>query len=353
MAAWLGRISAVTSSSSCPAPCCPSFFTRSCSRDRRRHFLPVLLEVLPEHRHQPLGLGIVRGRVCPGAPGREDFGRHFGHLGGNLETEHRILAELDLVELAGQCGPKHGPGEAELHSSTGAVGTAGPAGVHQPDFGAMLGDSLTQQSGIHAGVQRQERCAEAGRKGGRWFGHAPLGACDLCGVAREEVIHRLVGGKPGDRRHDPERVGGEEDDVAGMAAGAAGEMIGDIVDRIAGAGVLGDGVGVEIHRSGGRVEHHILQHGAEHLSCRVDLRLGVRPEPDHLGVTAALEVEHAAVAPAVLIVADQLRGSDRPRGWFCRCRRARRRRRCRRPAPCWPSSASAARPGSAADSSAR
>ena len=38
---------------------------------------------------------------------------------------------------------------------------------------------------------------------------------------------------------------------------------------------------------------------------RVDLRLGLGGEADHLRVAAALEVEDAAVAPAVLVVADQ------------------------------------------------
>ena len=67
-------------------------------------------------------------------------------------------------------------------------------------------------------------------------------------------------------------------------------------------------VGVEFDRPRGRVEHHVLQHGAEHLGGGVDLGLGVGPEPDHLGVAAALEVEHASVAPAVLVVADELAG---------------------------------------------
>ena len=67
-------------------------------------------------------------------------------------------------------------------------------------------------------------------------------------------------------------------------------------------------VGVEVDGPGGGVEHHVLEHRPEHLGGRVDLRLGVGAKPDHLGVAPALEVEHAAVAPAVLVVADELAG---------------------------------------------
>ena len=74
-------------------------------------------------------------------------------------------------------------------------------------------------------------------------------------------------------------------------------------------------VGVEVDRAGRRIEHHVLEHGAEHLGRGVDLGLGLGAQPDHLGVAAALEVEDAAVAPAVLVVADELAGGvGRERG---------------------------------------
>ena len=54
-----------------------------------------------------------------------------------------------------------------------------------------------------------------------------------------------------------------------------------------------------------RIERHVLHHRAEALGRRIDLRLGLARELDRLGVAAALEIEHAALAPAMLVVADE------------------------------------------------
>ncbi len=42
---------------------------------------------------------------------------------------------------------------------------------------------------------------------------ADLGAGELGRVAADEVVGGLLAGEPRDRRQDPERVGGQEDDV--------------------------------------------------------------------------------------------------------------------------------------------
>ena len=62
---------------------------------------------------------------------------------------------------------------------------------------------------------------------------------------------------------------------------------------------------MEVERLGLGVEHHVLDHRAEARGGGVDLGLRLRRERDRLGVAAALEVEGAAVGPAVLVVADQ------------------------------------------------
>src|SRR3546814_8472701 len=49
----------------------------------------------------------------------------------------------------------------------------------------------------------------------------------------------------------------------------------------------------------------MLHHGAEAPGGGRDLRFGLGVQPDHLGVAAAFEVEHAARAPAMLVIADQ------------------------------------------------
>ena len=81
-----------------------------------------------------------------------------------------------------------------------------------------LGDPLLQEIAVDRRVARHERRAEAGREGRFRLRHADFGAGDLGGVAREEVVHRLVGRQPRDRRQHPERVGGEHDDVRGHRA---------------------------------------------------------------------------------------------------------------------------------------
>ena len=90
--------------------------------------------------------------------------------------------------------------------------------------------------------------------------------------------------------------------------------IGDEVERIAGAGVLGQAVIVDIGHPAHRVEHDILQHRAKAGDRRVDLGLGGRRQVDHLGVAAALEIEDARRAPAMLVIADEgARGIGRER----------------------------------------
>ena len=53
------------------------------------------------------------------------------------------------------------------------------------------------------------------------------------------------------------------------------------------------------------IEHHVLQHRAEAQRLE-DLRLVFRRKIDRLGVAAAFDVEDAVVAPAMLVVADEV-----------------------------------------------
>jgi hypothetical protein len=69
---------------------------------------------------------------------------------------------------------------------------------------------------------------------------ADPGPRDLGGIAAEEVVHRPGGRQPTGRRQDAERVAGEDDEVPRMAAQARDERPVDVLDRVAGAGVLGD-----------------------------------------------------------------------------------------------------------------
>ena len=92
----------------------------------------------------------------------------------------------------------------------------------------------------------------------------------------------------------------------GMAAGARRHGVVDELDRIRGARILGQRRIVEIRAraSPGRITTFSSTVPNRRV-VRVDLRLGLGREPDHLRVAAALEIEDAAIAPAVLVVADQ------------------------------------------------
>ena len=172
----------------------------------------------------------------------------------------------------------------------------------------MLGELLAQHLGVHPRMKRQEGRAEAGAEGGRGLGHAPLGARYLRGVARDELVHRLLRGELGDRGQDPVRIGGEEDDVGRVSPHPGRFVVRDELDRIARPGVLGQTLVVEVGHPRDRVEDHILEDGAEPLAGGPDLRFSLGAQPDHLGVAPALEIEHPLVAPAMLVVADEAAG---------------------------------------------
>ena len=83
------------------------------------------------------------------------------------------------------------------------------------------------------------------------------------------------------------------------------QVVRDLLEVVRGARVLGLRVVVEVDVAV-LVEHDVLEDRPVRARRLVDLRLGVRAQADHLRVAAALEVEDAVVAPAVLVVADQM-----------------------------------------------
>ena len=90
-----------------------------------------------------------------------------------------------------------------------------------------------------------------------------------------------------------------------MPGALRGQRVRDLLEPVRGAGVLGLRVVVEVEYPA-VVDGDVLEDRPEAACGGVDLRLGLGREPDHLRVAAALDVEHTAVAPAVLVVADQV-----------------------------------------------
>jgi hypothetical protein len=154
-------------------------------------------------------------------------------------------------------------------------------------------------------VKQQERRAVAGGEGRRRLGNAALGARQLRGEARQEMVLHLLGGQTGDRRQDAKRVSGKENDLRRMAR--AGHRLDDIVDmrqRIGDAGIFGFAAVGIIHAAVG-AHHHVFQQRIA-ADGAINLRLRLRVEIDGLGVAAAFEVKHPVIVPAVLVIANQL-----------------------------------------------
>ena len=68
------------------------------------------------------------------------------------------------------------------------------------------------------------------------------GTCaHLGGVAGDEVVHGLLGGQAGHGGQHTEGVAAQQDEVLGVAAHAGNLGVVDVVDGVAGPGVLCDG----------------------------------------------------------------------------------------------------------------
>ncbi|MBA7623095.1 hypothetical protein ES703_30488 [subsurface metagenome] len=106
--------------------------------------------------------------------------------------------------------------------------------------------------------------------------------------------------------HHTRCVTGQEDDVFRVGIGhPLGHGVGDELQRIGSAGVLGQDVIIQVNPAGGRIIDHIFQYGTEFPGAGVYLWFIFGGEADDLGVAAGFEIEHAGGTPAVLVITDQ------------------------------------------------
>ena len=165
--------------------------------------------------------------------------------------------------------------------------------------------------------------AETGAEGDlRFLAHVQLRARHLGRVAADEVVHGLFGSKAGNGRHDAGGIAGEHDDVGGVPGHLLRHGVVDEGQGIAGSGVLGAAVVVQVQAPGDGIVDHILQDGAELARAGEDFRFRLRRQVDDLGVAAVLEVEDAFVAPAVLVVANEAAAGIGAQGGLARAREA-------------------------------
>jgi hypothetical protein len=266
----------------------------------------VLLEVLVEELTKLGDLLLEIGGAGPALRGVEEL---IGNTRAGL-GDGEVEGLVDLVLLVGELARVDGVEDCAsvLERATLAVvldtGT-GPASVKEPGVGVVRGDLLCKHGGVLHGVKGQERLGEARREGGLGLGDTLFGTGHLRGVARDEVVHGLLGAELGDRRQDTTGVACEENNVGRVAAGDAGNLgVLDVLDGVCATSVLSESGVVVIDGSGLRVKDNVLEDGAE-LDGVEDIGLLLSGEANALGVAAALNVEDASVTPAVLVVTNQ------------------------------------------------
>lgn len=267
----------------------------------------VLLEVLDEETTELLDL--LLEAVLAGSPGSGGVEQLVGNAGaglGNLEVEDLVRLVGGLGELTRVDGVEDGTSVLE-RAALAALGVAGtdPTGIEEPGVGLVLLNLLGQHLGVLHGVKSQERLGEAGGEGRLGLGDTVLSTGHLGGVSRDEVEHGLGAVELGDRRQNTTGIAGQQDDVARVALGQAGDLgVGDVLDGVGASGVLSQGGVVVVDLASLLVKDDVLQNGAV-ADGTVNIRLLLGRETDALGVAATLDVEDTAVTPAVLVVADQ------------------------------------------------
>ena len=275
-------------------------------QDLRSGLVRVLLEVLIEELAKLGDLLLeVRG-TSPALGGVEKLVGNAGASLGDVEVEGLVDLVLLVGELAGVDRVEDGASVLERATLAVVLDTStGPAGVEEPGVGVVRCDLLRKHGGVLHGVESQEGLSEARGEGGLGLGDTLFGTRHLGGVTRDEVVHGLFGAELGDGRENTTGVACEENDVGGVVAGDAGNLgVLDVLDGVCAASVLGKSGVIVVDDTGDGVEDDVLEDGAE-LDGVENIRLLLGGEANALGVAAALNVENALVAPAVLVVTDQ------------------------------------------------
>ncbi|CAI8754899.1 NAD-specific glutamate dehydrogenase [Pseudomonas sp. IT-P171] len=276
---------------------------RPSSLDRVAHF--ELLEVLNEQPGQCFSGFIISSLVSPGITWVQQASLNARYGQWHVEVDGVEVLGFNTDQRAALDRCDHAASGRDVEAFADAVAAAGPAGVDQVDLGAEAADALDQQLCVFTGRTREERSAEAGGEG-RLDAAAGthLSRAHQCGVAGQEVVGRLFFAEDRDGRQDAGQVAGQEDHSVWLATEVFLGTLGDVLQRVGGAAVLGQAdigvVGVL-----GVVDHDVFQDGAV-LDGFPDDRLVLLRQVDALGVAAAFDVEDNAFAPAVFVVTDQV-----------------------------------------------
>lgn len=253
-----------------------------------------------------LGEGVL---VLPGLARVKHLGGDALDLGGDREVEGGEVLVVGLGEGGEGAvvdGVDDGTSVLERAARAGAELAADPAGVDEPAGGLGGAHALGEHGGVARGVEDDEGSAVAGGEGRDGLEDTVFGTGSLGGIASEEVVAGLLGGELGDGRENTVGVAGEHDDVLGLAVDEAGDAgVGDVLNGVGAAGVLGDADVVVVGNAVDRIVDDVLEDGSE-ADGGVDLGLLLGGEVDALGVATTLDVEDTLVGPDVLVVTDEL-----------------------------------------------
>jgi len=104
----------------------------------------------------------------------------------------------------------------KTHAVTNTVSSSDPASVDEPNVGLMFRAHLSKLLGIYVRVHRQKGLTETRGEGGDGLDNSHLCTSNLGGVSRDEMVHRLLGFKLGDGRHNTVGIASQENYVLGM-----------------------------------------------------------------------------------------------------------------------------------------
>ena len=115
------------------------------------------------------------------------------------------------------------------------------------------------------------------------------------GVPCQEMIASLLGGQFADRWENTESVACEHDDVFRLTLNDARDAsVGDELDRVRAAGILGDADIIVVGLARNNVVNDVLEDGTETDGIE-DLGLLLGGKVDTLGVTSTFDVENTIV----------------------------------------------------------
>ena len=216
-----------------------------------------------------------------------------------------MFCEIALQQFTVEYGCNHGAGVRQFDSAACAVGTSAPACIDEPHIGLAFPEFLAEQIGIFSGVQRQERSAKAGGKGGFGLLDSHFRACHACSITADEIVHRLFGSEARDRWQNTISIASQEKDIFGVTIGATGrESIINMVNGIRHPCIFRyTAIGI-IYISCSGMELHIFEDSAVPDSP-VDIRFLFKSQINCFRIAASFEVEDLIISPGVFIIANQ------------------------------------------------